>query len=226
MLSRISNNMKTIIFDLDGTILDTLVDLKNAVNYALNTYHLPQKDLEFVRKAIGNGTTILIKRCTPPDISDLDRQKVFDVFKAYYLEHYADYTAPYQGIKNLLTTLKGQVQLAVVSNKDHDLTNKIINKEFPGLFKIVQGSYLNHPKKPDPYLINKIIKEYKLDKKNILYVGDTNVDKESALNADLQYLLVNYGYRTKEELEKMCPNDTTIPDVNSLYDEILKWVKL
>lgn len=218
--------MKTIIFDLDGTILDTLVDLKNAVNYALTTYHLPQKDLEFVRKAIGNGTTILIKRCTPTDISDIDRQKVFDTFKSYYLEHYADYTIPYPGIISLLTKLKGRVQLAVVSNKDHDLTNKIINKEFPSLFDIIQGSYLDHPRKPDPYLINKIIKEYKLNKKDILYVGDTNVDKESALNAGLQYLLVNYGYRTKEELEKMCPNDTTISDANALYDEILKWVNL
>ena len=217
--------MKTLIFDLDGTILDTLLDLKNAVNHALNFYNLPEKDLEFVRKAIGNGTTILIQRCTPSSLSEIERQKVFDKFKTYYLSHYADFTKPYVGIKEMLTDLKGKVTLAVVSNKDNDLTNKIINKEFPGLFDIIQGSYLDHPKKPDPYLINKIIKENNI-KEECLYIGDTNVDKESATNVDLPYLLVSYGYRTKEELEKMCPNDTTIPSVNELYNQLLKWVNL
>lgn len=218
--------MKTILFDLDGTILNTLEDLKNAVNHALNFYNMPEKDLEFVRKAIGNGTTVLIQRCTPQDISEARRQQVFDCFKAYYLEHYADFTAPYPGIKEMLLNLKGKAKLGVVSNKDHDLTSKIIDKEFNSLFDFVQGSYLDHPKKPDPYLINKIIKENNLNKKDILYVGDTNVDKESATNVGLSYLLVNYGYRTKEELEKMCPNDTTISNINTLYNELLKWVNL
>lgn len=218
--------MKTIIFDLDGTILDTLDDLKTAVNYALAFYSLPQKDREFVRKAIGNGTTILIKRCTPSSLNDIERQRVFDVFKEYYLSHYADYTRPYEGINGLLNKLKDKVTLAVVSNKDNDLTNKIINKEFPNCFDIIQGSYLDHPKKPDPYLINKILNENNINKEDCLYIGDTNIDKESATNAGLPYLLVNYGYRTKEELEKMCPEDTTISSVDELYNEILKWVNL
>ena len=218
--------MKTLIFDLDGTILDTLQDLKNAVNHALNFYNLPEKDLEFVRKAIGNGTTVLIQRCTPSCLSGEERNKVFNTFKSYYLEHYVDCTKPYEGIKEMLTKLKGKVTLAVVSNKDNDLTNKIINKEYHGLFDIIQGSYLDHPKKPDPYLINKIIKENNLDRDNCLYIGDTNIDKESATNAGLPYLLVNYGYRTKEELEKMCPNDTTLSSVNDLYNQLLKWVNL
>lgn len=218
--------MKTLIFDLDGTILDTLQDLKNAVNHGLNFYNLPEKDLEFVRKAIGNGTTVLIQRCTPSSLNDNERLAVFNEFKSYYLAHYANYTKPYPGIKELLEKLHGKVRLAVVSNKDNDLTNKIIKKEFGNLFDIVQGSYLDHPKKPDPYLINKIIKENNINKEDCLYIGDTNVDKESASNVGLPYLLVNYGYRTKEELEKMCPEDTTISTVDELYNKILKWVNL
>ena len=217
--------MKTIIFDLDGTILNTLVDLKNAVNHGLKTRNLPEKDLEYVRNAIGNGTQVLVKRCCPEDISEEERAIVFATFKNYYLEHYADNTRPYEGIVGMLKKLKGQVKLGVVSNKDHDLVIKLINKEFPGLFDIVQGSYFDKPKKPNPYLIDKIIKENNLNKKDCLYVGDTNIDKESATNAGLDYLLVNYGYRTKEELEKMCPNDTSISNVNELYNSILLWVK-
>ena len=217
--------MKTIIFDLDGTILNTLVDLKNAVNHGLKTRNLPEKDLEFVRNAIGNGTQVLVKRCCPEDISEEERAIVFATFKNYYLEHYADNTRPYEGIIDMLKKLKGQVKLGVVSNKDHDLVIKLINKEFPGLFDIVQGSYFDKPKKPNPYLIDKIIKENNLNKKDCLYVGDTNIDKESATNAGLDYLLVNYGYRTKEELEKMCPTDTSISSVDELYNSILLWVK-
>ena len=216
--------MKTIIFDLDGTILNTLVDLKNAVNHGLKTRNLPEKDLEYVRIAIGNGTQVLIKRCCPEDISEEERAIVFANFKNYYLEHYDDFTRPYPGIVEMLKKLKGQVRLGVVSNKDHDLVIKIINKEFTGLFDIIQGSYFDKPKKPNPYLIDKIIKENNLDKNECLYVGDTNIDKESATNAGLEYLLVNYGYRTKEELEKMCPNDTSISSVNELYNSILLWV--
>ena len=92
------------------------------------------------------------------------------------------------------------------------------------MFDIIQGSYFDRPKKPDPYLIDKILDGNNIDKKDCLYIGDTNVDKESALNAGLDYRLVSYGYRTKEELEKMCPNDTPFSSVNELADFLLKWV--
>ena len=220
--------MKTVIFDLDGTILDTLEDLKNAVNHGLNSRNLPEKDLNYVRKAIGNGTKVLIKRCTPCDISEEERQIVFNNFKAYYFEHFTDNTKPYPGILEMLIILKktNNVKLAVVSNKDDDLTKQLINKEFPHIFDVIQGSYSDKPRKPDPYLINKILNENNISKNDCLYVGDTDIDKESALNAGLQYLLVNYGYRTKEELEKMCPLDTSIPNPKTLLESILKWVNL
>ena len=220
--------MKTLIFDLDGTILDTLVDLKNAVNHGLKSRNLPQKDLEFVRLAIGNGTKVLIRKCTPSQLSDEERQLVFDAFKAYYFAHFTDNTKPYPGILKMLQKLKENpaIQLAVISNKDDDLTKQLIAKEFPQIFDIIQGSYIDKPRKPDPYLINKVLKENSIDYKDCLYIGDTNIDKESATNANLQYLLVNYGYRTKEELEKMCPNDTSISSPKELYDAINLWVNL
>ena len=218
--------MKYIIFDLDGTILDTLKDLANAVNYGLKSFNLPEKDLDFVRLAIGNGTKVLIKRCTPCDLSEEERSKVFDVFKDYYFKHFTDNTKPYPGIFEMLLKLKElkNIRLVVLSNKDDDLTKQLINKEFPRVFDIIQGSYIDKPRKPDPFLINKIINENNIDKKDCLYIGDTNVDKETADNANLEYLLVNYGYRSKEELIKMCPNDTSIDTVNELYHNILMWV--
>ena len=218
--------MKYIIFDLDGTILDTLKDLANAVNYGLKSFNLPEKDLDFVRLAIGNGTKVLIKKCTPCDLSEEERSKVFDVFKDYYFKHFTDNTKPYPGIFEMLLKLKElkNIRLVVLSNKDDDLTKQLINKEFPRVFDIIQGSYIDKPRKPDPYLISKIINENNIDKKDCLYVGDTNVDKETADNANLEYLLVNYGYRSKEELIKMCPNDTSIDTVEELYHNILMWV--
>lgn len=120
----------------------------------------------------------------------------------------------------------GNVKLAVVSNKDHDLTTQLIKKEFNNLFDIVQGSYSDKPKKPNPYLINKILNENNINKEECLYVGDTNIDKESATNARLKYLLVNYGYRTKEELQKMCPEDTTVSSVFELENLLVLWVNL
>ena len=220
--------MKYIIFDLDGTILDTLQDLTNAVNYGLKCFNLPEKDLNFVRLAIGNGTKVLIKRCTPCDISDEIRDQVFNEFKSYYFKHFTDNTKPYPGVLEMLLKLKEipNLKLVVLSNKDDDLTKQLIQKEFMGVFDIVQGSYIDKPRKPDPYLINKIFNENNINKEDCLYIGDTNVDKETATNGGIIYRLVNYGYRNKEELEKMCPNDTTISTIDELYNTILKWVNL
>jgi len=218
--------MKTVIFDLDGTILDTLKDLAEAVNYALRLFSLPEKDLEFVRKAIGNGTQVLIKRCTPDSVSSEKREKVFVEFKNYYLEHYDVYTKPYVGIKKLLIDFHDKCQFGVVSNKDNDLVHRIINKEFPNLFSIIQGSYFDKPKKPDPYLINKVIKENNINKKDVLYVGDTDIDEQSALNAGIDYRLVNYGYRNKDELKKTCQETKSFSNVEELYSYIGMWVNL
>lgn len=218
--------MKTLIFDLDGTILDTLIDLAEAVNYALVHFNMPKVDVEHVRKSIGNGTKVLIKKCLPKNTTDEMREKVFDVFKDYYSIHCCDYTKPYPEIEEMLLKLKNDFCLIVVSNKDHPLTLKIINRYFPNIFDVIQGSYHDEPKKPHPYLISKILIENNIEREDCLYIGDTDIDLASANNVGIKYLLVNYGYRTKEELEKMCPNDTSISNVSDLYQKILVWKAL
>ena len=192
---------KLLIFDLDGTLVDTLDDLANAVNYALEKFSFPLRSKEETRKAIGNGTIKLIERSAPIGTSEDILKKLHSTFKQYYLENLNKNTHPYNGITSLLISLKTKgYKLAVVSNKDHDATLKIINGMFPNIFDVIQGSYHDHPKKPDPYLINLVKKSLNFDDDKITYIGDTNVDEESALNSQIDYILVSYGYRTKNEL--------------------------
>ena len=208
---------KLLIFDLDGTLVDTLLDLSNSVNFALKKFHFPIKEVEEVRKAIGNGTIKLIERCAPIGTEDNILKKLHSEFKKHYQNNIANNTIPYKNVSSVLFYLKSKgYKLAVVSNKDHDLTIKIINDLFPKLFDVVQGSYHDHPKKPDPFLIEKVIKEMGVNKNALTYIGDTNVDEESALNASLDYIIVSYGYRTKEELLHQVKTRNIIDEIKNL----------
>lgn len=208
---------KLLIFDLDGTLIDTLDDLKNAVNFALEKFSFPLKSREEIRKAIGNGTVKLIERSAPQGTSEEILKELHKVFKAYYLEHLSNFTKPYDGITSLLFSLKTKgYKLAVVSNKDHDATVKLITTMFPMIFDYIQGSYFEHPKKPHPYLINKVIKDLNFDKNEITYIGDTNVDEESAINAGISYILVSYGYRTKNELFSQVKTRNIVDSIKDL----------
>lgn len=198
---------KLIIFDLDGTLLDTLVDLKNAVNAALLHYNFPQKDIEHIRKSIGNGVNKLVARCLPDNEDNPLYIEVLEYFKKEYAKHALDNTKPYEGIKDVLINLHKQgYKLAVCTNKVDEIAKYIVNKYFPNIFDYVQGDVPFLKKKPNKEMIYHIIDYFQLNKENVLYIGDTNVDEETALNADIDYILVNYGYRTVEELKEQCPN--------------------
>lgn len=208
---------KLIIFDLDGTLVDTLDDLMIAVNYALTKFSFPIKSREEIRKAIGNGTIKLIERSAPIGTDEFTLKELHKIFKKYYIENIGEKTKPYHGITSMLLNLKSKgYQLAVVSNKDHEPTIQIISKFFPNIFDKIQGSYMEHPKKPHPYLIEKVLTELNIKKSDITYIGDTNIDEESAVNAGVDYFLVSYGYRTEEELSYQVTTKKILKNVKDI----------
>jgi phosphoglycolate phosphatase len=213
---------KLIIFDLDGTLLDTLGDLKNAVNYALNFNKWPQKSKEEVRQAIGNGVAKLIQRTVPNGISKEKYESALKTFTNYYESHYDVETKPYPGLLEMLKQLKRDgFLLAVCTNKIQVVANYLVSHFFSGLFDYVQGDEIGIPKKPEPYMIDKVLNHFSLTSREAVYVGDTEVDQQTAMNSHLEYALVEYGYRTKEELSILCPNSRTIVDSKELYS----WLK-
>ena len=212
-----SKTKDIIIFDLDGTLLDTLDDLANAVNYALEKHNLPTRDREYVRLAIGNGTNKLIKRCAPEGTSELECDAILKDFRQYYFAHVNDFTKPYPGNYDALRKLKRRgYRLAVATNKLHKAANDLINKHFPNLFEYIQGDDGHVRKKPSYDMIAAIRGQMRIRRiDRILYVGDTNVDYQTAKNAHLKCVLVTYGYRTKEEILNSIENKKT-PMVSSL----------
>ena len=211
-----SKKKDIIIFDLDGTLLDTLDDLMNAVNYALEKHHYPTRDREFVRLAIGNGTNILIKRCAPARTSEEEQEEILKDFRTYYFAHVNDNTKPYPGNYEALRELKRRgYRLAVATNKLHSAANDLIAAHFPGLFEYVQGDDGHVRKKPSYDMIAAIRGQMRIRRNDkILYVGDTNVDYQTAKNAGLKCVIVTYGYRTKDEMRNIVDKKT--PTVSTL----------
>ena len=208
---------KLLIFDLDGTLIDTLEDLKNAVNYGLKIRNYPKKSKEDVRKAIGNGVAVLVARCIPNGMDNPDYPLVLSEFRKYYSIHHSDCTIPYPGVLNVLINLKSQgYKLAVATNKLIDISRILIENMYPNIFDYVQGDEPGMQRKPAPMMIESLCRRFKVDKNETFYIGDTNVDMETAINSKIDYVLVTYGYRTKDELKVQCPNSPTIDSINEL----------
>ena len=196
---------KLIIFDLDGTLLDTLEDLKESVNFALSKYGFPVRTKEQVRKDIGNGVAKLIERSVPNNAANPYYFDCLTIFKEHYHEHYFEHTYPYEGMLEAVKKLKEKgYLLAVATNKIDQLAKNLINMHYPNCFDFVLGDIDGVPKKPHPDMINNILKHFDLSKEEAFYIGDTNVDEETAINSGLDYFLLTYGYRTKEEILKTC----------------------
>ena len=192
---------KYVIFDLDGTLLNTLEDLADAGNYALSAEGFPVHETESYKYFVGNGIPVLIKRICPKEADELTLKKVHDRFSEYYGAHCLDKTKPYDGISKMLCVLKEHgVKTGVVTNKDHAFSVKLIEDFFGDKISIVRGREDGFPKKPDPYSVNNVIERLVANKKDVIYVGDSNVDMETAINAGVASCGVLWGFRTEKEL--------------------------
>ncbi len=192
---------KAVIFDLDGTLLDTLDDLMNAVNFALREFSFPERSREEIRSFIGNGVIKLMERSTPEDTDDIIQGKCLEVFRKHYLGHMADNTAPYKGVISLLERLKKEgISTAVVSNKLHSAVAGLCEDYFPALIDVSLGVTDESERKPSPLNVYRAMARLSSHKDNTIYVGDSNVDVETAHQAELKCIGVTWGFRDREEL--------------------------
>ena len=197
------NQYKMIIFDMDGTILDTLEDLKNCINYALRTCGFPQRTMDEVRMFVGNGLLKLVERAVPTGTSDSDIQCVFEQLKHYYKEHCTDYTKPYDGIYECIHKLRDKGYMtAVVSNKADFAVQELVRDYFDGLFDYAVGEREDVRKKPAPDAVNAVLNKYDLKPSDAIYIGDSDVDIETAKNANMACISVLWGFRDRDFLKQ------------------------
>lgn len=196
--------IKTILFDLDGTLLNTLTDLANCVNYALNANQLPQRTTAEIRAFLGNGIRNLIEKSVPQDTSTALTDKVFQAFKAYYLEHSLDFTAPYEGIRELLAILKERgVKMGIISNKVDAAVQQLNRQFFETYMDIAIGEREGVRRKPAPDSLLFAMEALNATAETTLYVGDSEVDYETAKAAHLRCALVTWGFRDESELRTL-----------------------
>lgn len=189
----------TVIWDLDGTLLYTLVDLKNAVNAALNALGYPEHDLEFIRLSVGNGVKKLMELSIPGGLSNPDYDRAYEIFSKFYREHNLDNTKPYDGIKECIERLRSTgVKQAIVSNKI-DYAVKKLDETFFGIDYAI-GTQDGLKRKPYADMVQKAMTELDADKDSTVYVGDSEVDIATARNSGLPCISVLWGFRSKEEL--------------------------
>ncbi len=189
------------IFDLDGTLLNTLGDLHAAVNHALREFGFPERSLAEVRRFIGNGVVKLMERSTPDATDEKTNAECLSVFREYYLSHMADTTAPYEGIIDLLKKLREKgIKIAVVSNKLHPAVVDLCEDYFGGLIDVALGVAEESERKPAPTNVYKAMELMGADESNTVYIGDSEVDVQTAENAGLPCIGVLWGFRDKDEL--------------------------
>ena len=190
--------MKTgLLFDLDGTLLDTLEDLLDATNYALAACGYPMRTLPELRRFVGNGAENQIRLSLPEGSTPEEVQRVLKVYKPYYTEHCQLKTRPYAGILEQLEQLKEQYSIAIVSNKPDSAVKALCADYFPGFYAL--GEVTGCPRKPAPDMVYKAMEAIGADK--AIYVGDSEVDVITAQNAGIPCLSVLWGFRDREDME-------------------------
>ena len=194
---------KTYIFDLDGTLLDTLQDLADSVNYALRQFGMPEHSLDDIRRFVGNGVRLLIERAVPDGAQNPQFEEVFATFRQYYMQHSLDTTRPYDGIVEAIheLTLRG-CRLAVVSNKMMAATQELVAHFFPDIeVAIGEHEAAGIRKKPAPDTVFEALRQLGTSPDNTVYVGDSDVDIATARNSGLPCISVLWGFRDRPFLE-------------------------
>lgn len=205
---------QAIIWDLDGTLLDTLQDLTASVNAALQAHGCPARTLEEVRSFVGNGVRNLMLRAVPEGREDVDFEALFRDFRAHYAAHYNDTTAPYPGVMEVLRTLHERgIALAVVSNKLDSAVKALCTRHFGSLIPVAIGDREGVPRKPAPDSVFRAMEL--LGTADALYIGDSEVDIATAKNAGLPCICVSWGFRSEEVL-RAAGAERIAPDADAL----------
>ncbi|MBR0081598.1 MAG: HAD-IA family hydrolase [Clostridia bacterium] len=195
---------KAVLFDLDGTLCDTLGDLTASMNYVLRTFDYPVHTVQEMRTFVGNGLKMQVRRAMPNDAPDVHLMAGESLFLAHYAKHCTELTAPYPGMEEAVARLRAAgLRLAVVTNKPHDCAVRVIAEKFQdGTFDLVRGAKPGGPLKPDPALLNEAMAELGVSPAEAVYVGDSDVDVAFAHAAGLQCLGCAWGFRGREHLER------------------------
>lgn len=197
-----------VIFDLDGTLMDTLGDIRNAANSAMDAFGLPRHSIDAIRMYIGNGVGALIRRAMPADASDADRSKALATFQEYYNSHLNVETRPYPGVIEMLKKLNAAgIRVCVNSNKYDGAVQKLCQAHLDGLYFMAAGESGLFPRKPDPTAALKLAAACGARPERTLYVGDSNVDVGTAANAGMTAAWVSWGFRTREDMGDALPEN-------------------
>lgn len=194
----------TVLFDLDGTLIDTLEDLTDSVNLVMDQEGHPAKTIEDVKNGIGEGYRLLMEACLPVGTESAEIDRCTALFEAIYMERMMNKTKPYQGITDLLVNLRIHgVRIGVVTNKMDDAANLICRHYFGALIDVAIGDTPERKKKPAPDNVIEALRQLGAKREQVLYVGDSDIDVCTAIDSGLDFIGVSWGYRSRERLQEV-----------------------